>query len=406
MVENVFSTIHILNNRDATTLHSAQQLKALEDRVMKRCPVCQRRYGEAKQFCTRDGTPLSESDLSEASRVVNYCKLCNKFYPQADGICPIHGIPIAEELSDPEHAPKTREIEKTQKTLVTSMRILGFNSDDRRLVTTLATLTVLLLLSLGIYSLTRPNKSENSGSYEDLTSSNTPPPEESDRQLIELAGNPSAEVEPDTPSLTKTSKQKPSTAQAQISSEESVSTTTSHTNDNTTRSKNQATTETSSTPTAPSQTAPPPTASPTQGASVTDRSAEATPSSKPGYSRTTNHPRVHITGKTRREVENGYVYEFDLVINGATGIKWHSVSGSKVTYGGHSTPIKTAQLEPTRDGSLRYHVSVRMTGSSVEDWYGQVYTTTIGTDEEGRTVRIEQDIFLDDSFPVVQKVTR
>lgn len=376
---------------------------------MKRCPVCQRRYSEATQFCTRDGTPLSDNDLSAASRVVNHCKLCNKFYPQADGVCPVHGIPIAEELFEPEqNAPQTREIERTQKTLIPSMRVLGFNSDDRRLVTTLATLTVLLLLSLGIYSLTRPAKSELSGSYE--TPSNTPLLEDGDRQPIELAGSPSAEVEPDAP-LTKTSK--PSvTAQAQRREdqrEESVSktTTASRANDSTARSANQTTTETP--PTTPSQTVPPPTTSSVQSASVTDRgSVETTPPSpKPSYSKATNsHPRARITGKTRREIENGYVYEFDLVINGGTGIKWHSVSGSKVTYGGRSTPIRTAQLEPTQDGSLRYHVSVRMTGRSVEDWYGQVYTTTIGTDEEGRTVRIEQDIFLDDSFPIVRQVTR
>lgn len=373
---------------------------------MKRCPVCQRRYSEATQFCTRDGTPLSDNDLS--SRVVNHCKLCNKFYPQADGICPVHGIPIAEELFEPEqNAPQTREIERTQQTLITSMRVLGFNSDDRRLVTTLATLTVLLLLSLGIYSLTRPAKPEHSGSYE--TPSNTPLLEDGDRQRIELAGSPSAGVEPDAP-LTKTSK--PSvTAQAQREDkrEKSVSknATASRTNDSTARSANQTTTETP--PTAP-QTVPPPTASSAQSASVTDRaSVETAPPSpkKPSYSKATNsHPRARITGKTRREIENGYVYEFDLVINGGTGIKWHSVSGSKVTYGGRSTPIRTAQLEPTQDGSLRYHVSVKMTGRSVEDWYGQVYTTTIGTDEEGRTVRIEQDIFLDDSFPIVRQVTR
>lgn len=400
----------------------------VEGRVMKRCPVCQRRYSKATQFCTRDGTPLDNNSI-EALRVVNHCKLCNKFYPQADGICPVHGIPIAEDLSEPEQtAPQTREIEKTENTLyaVTSMRVFGFNSDDRRLITTLAILTTLLLLSLGVYSLTRPAKSENLGSYSDLVSSEST--SESDRQQIELSDTSVSEQPPlsVSPSSSATSTlerpQQPVATNVKTSSDSQptqiqkpINGTDSKTSRATTvQTSPQTSQATISQPTAPETTSQSRNSSSTESLAASSSTVtEAKPvrrdtpveNTRPSKFKGIN-PRLQVTGKTRREIEDGYIYEFDLVVKEATGIRWHSVSGNKVTYGGRNTPIKTVQLEPTPDGSLRCHVSVKMAGRSVEDWYGQVYTTTTGIDEDGKTVRIDQDILLDESFPIIGQVTR
>lgn len=389
---------------------------------MKRCPVCQRRYSEAMQFCTRDGTPLSDTSLG----VVNHCKLCNKFYPKADGICPVHGIPIAEKLSESgQNAPQTQKIERTEKTLhaVTFMQVFGFSSDDRRLIATLATLTALLLLSLGIYSLTRPAKLESPSSYDDLASTK-PSLQEGERQRIELSDGSVSEPPPpptsrataeSTPERTKQAAtnsvkegsnsqqiQKPNSKTSEKADAKANQTTIGKTNTGQTPPQSAATPQPDgTTPQTASQSAPSSTVRGTPSRSTEPARRESSVEKSPK-----RHPRVQVTSKARHEIEDGYIYEFDLVVKDATGIRWHSVSGNKVTYSGRSTPIRTVQLEPTRDGSLRYHVSVKMTGRSVEDWYGQVYTTTTGTDEEGRTVRIDQDILLDESFPIIRQVTR
>jgi hypothetical protein len=110
-----------------------------------------------------------------------------------------------------------------------------------------------------------------------------------------------------------------------------------------------------------------------------------------------------ITNKSRLQTANGYVYQFDLILRELTGlgIRWNSTKARKISYSGRSTQVDGLlgeQLEP--HGTARYRMVIRMTGVSIEDWYGQIIYNCIGVDQNGNPVEMEQTLLLDNSFPI------
>jgi hypothetical protein len=110
---------------------------------------------------------------------------------------------------------------------------------------------------------------------------------------------------------------------------------------------------------------------------------------------------AQVFNKSRVQTPNGYIYQFDLVLRELSGLNvtWRSVNSRKVSYSGRSTPVNSLSSEQSPDSSARYRVVVKMTGTCIEDWYGQLITVSSGVDENGNPVEIEHVLLLDDSFP-------
>src|SRR5262249_628313 len=90
-----------------------------------------------------------------------------------------------------------------------------------------------------------------------------------------------------------------------------------------------------------------------------------------------------VANKSPVQTPNGYIYQFELVLHEATGlsIKWQSVSARKISFAGKSSPVKSLVAEQNQPNSTaRYRVVVKMTGTCIEDWYGQLITISMGED--------------------------
>ena len=124
--------------------------------------------------------------------------------------------------------------------------------------------------------------------------------------------------------------------------------------------------------------------------------------SKPKSSR---HPgpkiMATVSNKSRIQIPNGYIYQFDLILQETTGqsIKWRSIDSRKVSYSGRSAPVNSNVGDQQPVCNARYHVVVKMTGTCIEDWYGQFVTVGAGVDDNGNPIEIEHILLLDDSFP-------
>jgi hypothetical protein len=108
-----------------------------------------------------------------------------------------------------------------------------------------------------------------------------------------------------------------------------------------------------------------------------------------------------VSNKSRVQIPNGYIYQFDLILQETTGqsIKWRSIDSRKISYSGRSAPVNSNVGEQQPVCNARYHVVVKMIGTCIEDWYGQFVTVGSGVDENGNPIEIEHILLLDDSFP-------
>lgn len=110
---------------------------------------------------------------------------------------------------------------------------------------------------------------------------------------------------------------------------------------------------------------------------------------------------VGVANKVKLQTNNGYIYQFDLVFKELAGakVRWQNTSAKKVSFAGRSMPISDLlPIELPAHGSAQYRLSIKMTGDSVEDWYGQLIYSCTGIDENNNPVRIEQVLLLDNSF--------
>ena len=111
---------------------------------------------------------------------------------------------------------------------------------------------------------------------------------------------------------------------------------------------------------------------------------------------------LSIANKSRLQTNNGYVYQFDLVVRelNGVGINWDSTSAYKSSYSGNSDAISNfldKRLAPNT--TERYRMSIRMTGRSIEDWFGEIIYKGFGMDENGNSVELCGSLALDNSFP-------
>lgn len=111
---------------------------------------------------------------------------------------------------------------------------------------------------------------------------------------------------------------------------------------------------------------------------------------------------LSIANKSRLQTSNGYVYQFDLVVRelNGVGINWNSTSAHKSSYSGNSDAVSNfldRRLAP--NATERYRMSIRMTGHSIEDWFGEIIYKGFGIDENGNSVELRGSLALDNSFP-------
>lgn len=111
---------------------------------------------------------------------------------------------------------------------------------------------------------------------------------------------------------------------------------------------------------------------------------------------------LSIANKSRLQTNNGYVYQFDLVVRelNGVGISWNSTSAYKSSYSGNSDAVSNfldRRLAP--NATERYRMSIRMTGHSIEDWFGEIIYKGFGIDENGNSVELRGSLALDNSFP-------
>ncbi|MCS6884464.1 MAG: hypothetical protein RMM17_07680 [Acidobacteriota bacterium] len=372
---------------------------------MKVCLVCQKKYPDNLQFCSRDGSLLKDS--SDAS----YCKLCDKFYTAATRVCPVHGEPISQVPSEG-WSKRTRKMGS----------FVPLSHYDRMVVSRLAIAATLVVAVFYGYSLFLTRKKAQTqqqleavsvGQYIDLAEQqseiNSEPKEVtsstehgSSESKLRQDGSPVAStaatsssqqaayaasrMRPDLASLPEVSSipSKSERAKPDMLPNESVKS--SHRVKVGTQMPAAETTEALS-----------------REATEASRVAVPDDSRRSVQSQTERlqaKPQVLIMNKRRQILKDGYVYEFDLLIDEAYGVRWQSISGLKVTYGGHSTSLSSQRLEPTSDGRLRCHVTVKLEGQSVEDHYGQLYITVLGIDIGNRNIRFDTEVLLDDSFPM------
>lgn len=122
-----------------------------------------------------------------------------------------------------------------------------------------------------------------------------------------------------------------------------------------------------------------------------------------------NQPQVraqvnaNIANKSRSVSPQGYTYHFDLVLKETAGrsIHWNQIEARKVSYSGRSNVINGLSNEKlSSGGTTRYRMVVKMSGNSIEDWFGQIIYTASGVDENGNRIEIQRSFLLDDSFPI------
>jgi hypothetical protein len=112
-----------------------------------------------------------------------------------------------------------------------------------------------------------------------------------------------------------------------------------------------------------------------------------------------------VLNKSRLQTPNGYVYQFDLVVKELNGVKvkWNYTSARKTTYSGNSSVVSgLLGDEIDANGLLQFRMAVRMTGKSIEDWYGQIIYACSGVDENGNTIELNQILALDNNFPTAR----
>ncbi|MBK7994816.1 MAG: hypothetical protein IPK14_15965 [Blastocatellia bacterium] len=110
---------------------------------------------------------------------------------------------------------------------------------------------------------------------------------------------------------------------------------------------------------------------------------------------------LSIANKSRLQTSNGYIYQFDLVVRelNGVGINWNSTSAYKSSYSGNSDAVSNfldRRLAP--NATERYRMSIRMTGHSIEDWFGEIIYKGFGIDENGNSVELRGSLALDNSF--------
>lgn len=113
-----------------------------------------------------------------------------------------------------------------------------------------------------------------------------------------------------------------------------------------------------------------------------------------------------ITNKSRVQTQNGYVYQFELIVRELSGVavNWDVTSVSKSSYSGRNSVVSNfLEKHLLPNGHVRYSMAIRMTGSSIEDWYGQISYNCSGVDENGNPVELHQLLALDNSFPTSQR---
>jgi hypothetical protein len=111
---------------------------------------------------------------------------------------------------------------------------------------------------------------------------------------------------------------------------------------------------------------------------------------------------ARVENKSRRPVEDGYVYQFRLVLREVNGkvVDWRQATAQKINYAGRCRPVNL-EIERTAIGNtVYYRATVIMTGRSIEDWYGELQYHLVGVDDEGAPVRLQNSLLLDTSFPV------
>ncbi|MEW6730530.1 MAG: hypothetical protein AB1489_04235 [Acidobacteriota bacterium] len=109
-----------------------------------------------------------------------------------------------------------------------------------------------------------------------------------------------------------------------------------------------------------------------------------------------------VSNKSRRQVSDGFVYYFDLVLREVTGLglEWRTATVRKISYSGQEDVVSNViadQIPP--NGSARYRMRVKLAGRCIEDWFGQLIFISSGVDENGNKVELEYSLLLDNSFP-------
>lgn len=113
-----------------------------------------------------------------------------------------------------------------------------------------------------------------------------------------------------------------------------------------------------------------------------------------------------IANKSRVQTSNGYIYQFELIVKeiGGVGVNWDVTSVSRSSYSGRNSVVSGfLEKHLLGNGHVRYSMAIRMTGSSIEDWYGQITYNCSGVDENGNPVELHQLLALDNSFPTSER---
>jgi hypothetical protein len=110
---------------------------------------------------------------------------------------------------------------------------------------------------------------------------------------------------------------------------------------------------------------------------------------------------LSIANKSRLQTSNGYIYQFDLVVRelNGVGISWNSTSAYKSSYSGNNDAVSNfldRRLAP--NATERYRMSIKMTGHSIEDWFGEIIYKGSGIDENGNSIELRGSLALDNSF--------
>jgi hypothetical protein len=412
---------------------------------MKNCPICRRSYSDQTQFCTRDGTKL-ETLAEDLSFDTNAMKTGE------------YKIPIP--------AASTKKLELPRVPTMTGLTQYGlaeYASSDRRLIRTTAIFFILLVIGLGIYSLSGPSKRHRSASIpsssnsEDQTAAEASSDESDGEsvQRIELSSVQeipfrSMQGSPDSVSSAQNAEQDPKIELPPTFSSESmdgisdtedasgvsiqpaiqptiqpaappaIQPATLPTGDNRASSivfdRDVATPQDLNLPTTADKTAgdipiPAPEVEeasdqnpmeqhrPHRLPTITNGTAVVKPKETP---RKIRDMEVAVTNKSRFQNPDGYVYEFGLVLQENSGLrpKWQYIVGRKISDSGRSSLINTFIPEQRFSANARYQLAVAMMGNSMEDQKGRLFIAVRGVDENGSPIEFEYAVLLDDSFPI------
>lgn len=418
-------------------------LPASDSPAAAHCFICNKYYPATNSNCPVHGIALQLINTMRDELIVETPSVSQSLsYSQE----------VAESsLSKSESAARTQEIKPEVAAItgaaLTQAAIVGYAGKDRKLVTTLAATMIILISMFGVYSFTKPSKQQGTDSTEvsqiedvelaqeiseeteiqvipdpdtsskKVTSSRTAKVDnknsnnnKDDKEVVEPNLSKKEDLGNSTTGQAKTSKTvDPSVTSSRTTASVSSKTTSSSTPTQTT-DQNFPSKKTSQPTTASISNTPNNSSSSTISSNIpssgTDNTNMSEPKAKP-VRHTTSKVVASVKNRSRIQISNGYIYKFDLILQETGGfpIRWQKLNADKVSFSGRRVPVGSFVDSSRPSSYARYRIEIRMTGRSIEDWFGQFYAQGYGVDEDGNRVDINYEVVLDDSFPVISTET-